>query len=69
MDKSFGGVDRGLVHHFHAARNDAGADDPRHAFAGRLDLGKPTISARAVSGFCRIRTVISVMTPSRPSEP
>ena len=30
---------------------------------------KPTISARAVSGFCRMRTVISVMTPSRPSEP
>ena len=30
---------------------------------------KPTIRARAVSGFCRIRTVTSVMTPSRPSDP
>src|ERR1700682_36870 len=30
---------------------------------------KPTISARAVSGFCRIRTVISVMTPSTHSDP
>ena len=40
MHEGFGGVDRGLVHHLHAARNDAGADDPRHAFAGRLDLGK-----------------------------
>jgi hypothetical protein len=29
----------------------------------------PTISARAVSGFCKMRTVISVMTPSNPSEP
>ena len=38
MDEGFGGVDRRLVHHFHAARNDPGADDPRHAFAGRLDL-------------------------------
>ena len=40
MDKGFGGVDRRLVHHLHAARNDAGADDPRHAFAGGLDLGE-----------------------------
>ena len=38
MDEGFGGMDRRLVHHLHAARNDAGADDPRHAFAGRLDL-------------------------------
>ena len=40
MNESFRGVDRGLVHHLHAAGNDSGADDPRHAFAGRLDLGK-----------------------------
>ena len=40
MDKGFGGVDRGLVHHFHAAGDDAGADDARDAFAGSLDLRK-----------------------------
>ena len=40
MDEGFGGVDRRLVHHLHAARNDAGADDARHAFAGGLDLGE-----------------------------
>ena len=38
MNEGFGGVDRRSVHHFHAARDDPGADDPRHAFAGRLDL-------------------------------
>ena len=70
MDEGFGGVDRGLVHHLHAARNDAGADDlaPRIRRPPR-PRAKPTISARAVSGFCRIRTVTSVMTPSRPSDP
>ena len=31
--------------------------------------GKPIRSARAVSGFYRIRTVTSVTTPSKPSEP
>src|SRR6478672_7760451 len=40
MDKGFGGVDRGLVHHLHAAGDDAGADDARDAFARSLDLGK-----------------------------
>ena len=40
MHKGFGGVDRGLVHHLHAARDNAGADDAGDAFAGRLDLGK-----------------------------
>ena len=40
MDKGLGGVDGGLVHHLHAARNDAGADDLGHALAGRLDLRK-----------------------------
>ena len=40
MNKGFGGVDRRPIHHLHAARNDAGADDPRHAFAGSLDFGK-----------------------------
>ena len=33
------------------------------------ELGKPTSTARAVSGFFRMRTVTSVTTPSRPSEP
>ena len=32
-------------------------------------IGKPTSTARAVSGFFRMRTVTSVTTPSRPSEP
>ena len=40
MDEGFGSVDRRPVHHFHAAGDDAGADDPRHALAGRLDLGE-----------------------------
>ena len=40
VDEGLGGVDRGLVHHLHAAGDDAGADDPRHAFAGGFDLGK-----------------------------
>ncbi len=31
--------------------------------------GKPTSTARAVSGERRIRTVISVTTPSSPSDP
>ena len=40
MDEGFGGVDRRPVHHFHAAWNDPGADDPRHALPGRLDLAE-----------------------------
>ena len=36
MDEGFGGVDRRLVHHLHAAGNDAGADDIGDALAGRL---------------------------------
>ena len=32
-------------------------------------VGKPISMPRAVSGFWRMRTVTSVMTPSRPSEP
>ncbi len=31
-------MDRRPVHHLHAAGNDAGADDPRHAFPRRFDL-------------------------------
>ena len=69
VDEFLGGVDRGLVHHLHAARDDARADDARDAFAGVLRRGKPTSTARAVSGFFRMRTVTSVTTPSRPSEP
>ncbi len=40
VDERLGGVDRGLVHHLHAARNDSGTDDLGHAFAGGLDLRK-----------------------------
>jgi hypothetical protein len=40
MDEGLGGVDRRLVHHLHAARNDAGADDVGDAFAGGLDFGE-----------------------------
>src|SRR5262249_48358131 len=36
VDELFGGVDRGPVHHFHSAGNDAGADDAADAFAGVL---------------------------------
>src|SRR5882757_4079407 len=38
MNEGFGSVDRRFVHHLHAAWNDPGADDPRHALPGRLDL-------------------------------
>ena len=63
-------MDRRPVHHLHAARDDAGADDPADAFAGVLrTTAKPTSTARAHSGFLRMRTVTSVTTPSRPSEP
>src|SRR5262245_59673784 len=34
-------VDRRRVHHFHAAGDDAGADDPAHAFAGILGRSEP----------------------------
>ena len=34
MDEFLGGMDRRLVHHLHAAGDDAGADDARHALAG-----------------------------------
>ena len=52
MDEFLGGVDRGPVHHLHAAGNDAGADDARRRSRRRLpSVGKPTSTARAVSGF------------------
>ena len=70
MDEILGGVDRRPVHHLHAARDDAGADDVGDALRRACSLvGKPISTARAVSGFCRMRTVTSVTTPSRPSEP
>ena len=40
VDEFLGGMDRGLVHHLHAAGDDAGADDARDAFAGGLDFRK-----------------------------
>ncbi len=40
MDELLGGGDGGTVHHFHAAGNDAGADDPGDAFAAVLGSRK-----------------------------
>ena len=40
VDELLGGVDRGLVHHLHAAGDDARADDARDAFAGILGARK-----------------------------
>ena len=70
MDELLDRVDRRLVHHLHAARNDAGPDDPGDAIAGLLRRSRsPTSTARAHSGLRRMRTVTSVTTPSSPSEP
>ena len=70
MHEFLGGMDRGLVHHLHAAGDDAGADDARRRNRRRPPTRvKPTSTARAVSGFFRMRTVTSVTTPSSPSEP
>ena len=49
VDELLGGVDRGLVHHLHAAGDDAGADDARDAFAGILGARKADQHARARS--------------------
>ncbi len=38
MNESFRCVDRGFVHHLHAARDDAGADDFGDALSGGFDL-------------------------------
>jgi hypothetical protein len=43
VNKSFGGVDRRLVHHLHAARNDAGADDRATHSPAASTSAKPTI--------------------------
>ena len=40
VDELLGRVDRGPVHHLHAAGDDAGADDARDAFAGILGARK-----------------------------
>ncbi len=69
MDEFLDRVDRRPVHHLHAAGNDAGADDRRTQSPASSDDGKPTSTARCVSAFFRMRTVTSVTTPSRPSEP
>ncbi len=42
-------VDRRLVHHLHAARNDARGDDPAHAFAGIL--GRPETHQHGARAF------------------
>ena len=70
MDELLDRMDRRPVHHLHAARNDAGADDAGDAFAGILGRRESRPAPRArVSGFFRMRTVTSVTTPSSPSEP
>ena len=69
VDKFLRRVDRGFVHHLHAAgMMPAPMMRETHSPASSDD-GKPTSTARAVSGFFRMRTVTSVTTPSRPSEP
>ena len=40
LDEGLGGVDRRAVHHLHAARDDAGADDRGDAIAGVLRFAK-----------------------------
>ena len=40
LDEIFGSMDRGPVHHLHAARDDAGADDGGDAIARRLVAGE-----------------------------
>jgi len=40
MDKGLCRLHRQAVHHFHTARNDAGADDRSDAVSGTLDAGK-----------------------------
>ncbi len=54
MDEVLGRMDRRPVHHLHAARDDAGADDPATHSPAASTCAKPTSSARAVSGFCRM---------------
>ena len=52
MDEFLGGGDGGTVHHFHAARNDAGADDLGDAFAavfGRVKADQRRARASAAS--------------------
>src|SRR5208282_4878109 len=49
MDEFLGGMNGGAVHHLHAARNDAGADDPSDAVAGILRGGET--DQRGARGF------------------
>ena len=51
MDELLDRVDRRAVHHLHAARDDAGADDAATHSPASSDDVKPTSTARAVSGF------------------
>jgi hypothetical protein len=41
-------MDRRLVHHLHAAGDDARADDPADAFPASSEEPKPTSTARAI---------------------
>jgi len=69
MDEFLHRMDRGLVHHLHAAGDDPAPMIRLTQVPASSDDVKPTRTARAVSGFFRMRTVTSVTTPSRPSEP
>ena len=69
MDEVLGGADRRPVHHLHAARDDAGADDARDAFAAVFGRGEADQRGARRFRLLRIRTVTSVTTPSSPSEP
>ena len=70
VDEGLRRLDGELVHHLHAAGNDAGGDDRGDAFAGALDRWQSRSAPPARrSGDGRTRTVTSVTTPSMPSEP
>ena len=70
MDEFLDRMDRRPVHHLHAAGDDAGADDARRRNRRRPRSRKADQhGARASAAFFRMRTVTSVTTPSRPSEP
>ena len=69
VDKILRRVDRRPVHHLHAARNDAGADDVGDALSALLAGWKSDQQCARRLGFLRMRTVTSVTTPSSPSEP
>ena len=54
MDKGLGGVDRRLVHHLHAARDDAGGDDARRRIPRRPRLARKPSITPAPSPACAV---------------